>query len=121
MWSYGFVLAVAPYDARAALPDVAGPAAAFVRQKRLLAWLRDQLAAREIEALGPYAGEQGWALAVNADDGFVFVLIDLGAGGEPLRARVDYVGAAEVEAEDVACAVEAILAASPSVRRFEAA
>ena len=89
-------------------------------QKRLAVWLRDQLLARDVPALGPQTGDEGWALSINADDGFVFVLLVLRDDG-PCEARIDYAGAAEVEAEDVAEAVEAILAASPAVRLAEPA
>ena len=94
--------------------------AAPEHQKRLAVWLRDQLLARDVPALGPQTGDEGWALSINADDGFVFVLLVLRDGG-PCEARIDYAGAAEVEAEDVAEAVEAILAASPAVRLVEPA
>ena len=89
-------------------------AGGLARQRRLVVWLRYELAARDVPALGPFSGEEGWALSVGADDGFVYILLELdgarrtplqGAGGSPL--------AAEVEAEDIACALEAILAAWP--------
>jgi hypothetical protein len=99
-----------------ALHDPAAPE----RQKRLAVWLRDQLLAHDVPALGPHAGEQGWALSINADDGFVYILLVLSGEG-PFEARVDYAGAAEVEAEDTARAVEAILAASPAIRLVETA
>jgi hypothetical protein len=93
--------------------------AAPERGKRLAIWLRDQLLAHEVPALGPYADEEGWALSINADDGFVFVL--LSPRGGSMEARVDYAGAAEVEAEDTARAVEEILDASPAIRVLEIA
>ena len=90
------------------------------QRKRVAAWLRDQLLAHEVPALGPHAEDDGWALSVNAGYGFVFILLLLREGG-PCEARVEYCGAAEVEAEDVAEAVEAILAASPALRVRESA
>jgi hypothetical protein len=104
LWTFAF-------DASVYQPSVSAE-----RHKRLAVWLRDQLLAHDVPALGPCASEEGWALSVNADDGFVFILLVLRNGG-PCEARVDYSGAAEVEAEDVAVAVEAILTASPAVRR----
>jgi hypothetical protein len=91
-----------------------------MRQKRLAVWLRDQLLAHDVPALGPNAGEEGWAFSVNADDGFVFILLALRRDGR-FEARVDYAGAAEVEAEDTARAVEEILNASPAIRIPETA
>ncbi len=58
--------------------------------------------------------------SVNADDGFVFILLALRGDGR-FEARVDYAGAAEVEAEDTARAVEEILNASPAIRIPETA
>ena len=109
MWSFDFD-ASALYDRRAALE----------RRKPLAVWLRDQLRAHDVPALGPHFVEEGWALSVNADDGFVFILLVLPESG-PCEARVDYSGAAEVEAEDVAQAVDEILNASPAVRVRETA
>jgi hypothetical protein len=109
LWTFAFD-APTLYDSRIALE----------RQKRLAIWLRDQLLAHDVPALGPHAGEEGWTLSVNADDGFVFVLLAL-LGDGAFEARVDYAGAAEVEAEDTARAVEEILAASPAIRLLETA
>jgi len=96
------------------------PCAALERQRRLAVWLRDQLLAHDVPALGPHPAEAGWALSVNADDGFVFILIAMRGDG-PFEARIDYAGAAEVEAEDTARAVEAILGASPALSVLESA
>ncbi|MDE3176464.1 MAG: hypothetical protein KGM15_10225 [Pseudomonadota bacterium] len=112
MWTFAF-------DAPALYHSAA---TRFAGQRRFAIWLRDQLMAHDVPALGPQAGKEGWALSIHADDGFVFVLLDFGGGGaRPFEARVDYAGAAEVEAEDIAQAVEAILNASPAVRIVEAA
>jgi hypothetical protein len=121
MWTFAFVIAPTHYDARGALPDASGPAAVFARQKRLLVWLRDQLGAFDIPAFGPHAGDAGWSLTVNAEGGLVFILLDPESDGGRFLARVKHIGAAEVEAEDTAFAVESILSASPAVRRVEAA
>jgi hypothetical protein len=89
-------------------------------RRRLAVWLRDQLLTHDVPALGPHAAAEGWALSINADDGFVFILLILNENG-PCEARIDYSGAAEVEAEDTARAVEEILATSPALRLLEAA
>lgn len=105
MWTFSFD-APALYDPAAAKAPLAG-------QKRFAVWLRDQLLAHDVPAQGPHARGRGWALSVNADEGFVFILLDFGGGDGLAELRVDYAGPAEVEAEDVAQAVEAILNASP--------
>ena len=109
MWSFAF-------DA----PALYDPGAGQERQKRLAIWLRDQILAHDIPALGPHPSEEGWALSINADDGFVFILLVLRDDGR-CKARVDYAGAAEVEAEDTARAVEEILGANPAIRLLETA
>jgi hypothetical protein len=101
-------------------PELYDPSARPGRRKRLAVWLRDQLLAHDVPALGPHPAAEGWALSINADGGFVFVLLILNKNS-PCEARIDYSGAAEVEAEDTARAVEDILAASPALRLLEAA
>ena len=110
MWTFAF-------DAPAIF-DALSPRAG---QKRFAVWLRDHLLSHDVPAQGPHARAQGWALSINADDGFVFILLDFGGGDGRAEVRVDYAGAAEVEAEDVAQAVASILNASPAVRIVEAA
>ncbi len=107
MWTFAF-------DA----PAICGARAG---QKRFAVWLRDQLLGHDVPAQGPHIRARGWALSVNADDGFVFILLDFGGGDGRAELRVEYAGAAEVEAEDVAQAVGEILNASPAVRVVEAA
>jgi hypothetical protein len=107
-------------DPEGHLHDAPGVLAPLGRQRRLMVWLRDQLCAKGVTALGPHAGENGWALSVAADDGFVYVLLDPhGGGARPFELIVDFAGAAEPEAEDTAQAVEALLTASPAVSLVE--
>ncbi len=91
-----------------------------VAARRFLVWLRDRLAAREVPALGPHEDGEAWALSIEADEGYVFIRLDARRGGR-FALTVDFAGAAEVEAEDAAAAVNAILCASPDLRRVEAA
>jgi hypothetical protein len=89
-------------------------------ERRFLVWLRDRLAARDVPALGPHEDAEAWALSIAADEGYVFIRLDAGRGGR-CALTVDFAGAAEVEAEDAAAAVGAILSANPALRMVKAA
>ena len=88
--------------------------------KRFLVWLRDRLATRDIPALGPYANAEGWILSVTTDDGMIFIRLIVD-DGRPSEVNVDYVGEADIEAEDAAFAVETILNGYPAARLAPAA
>jgi len=100
--------APALFDAEALTP--------FARQKRVMGWLRDRLAARGVVAFGPAAEASGWSLAVNAEDGFVAILLDRTGGGDrPFTVKVDRFGGAEPEYEDTVAAFEDALSGSDAV------
>jgi hypothetical protein len=73
--------------------------------KRLLCWLRDRLVPRGVDAYGPLTDASGWLLAVNAEDGFVTILIARGGGGAFI-AVVAQLGEAEAEYADTVAAFE---------------
>ncbi len=95
-------------------PDLFAPGAALsglrspeVRQRRLMRWLRDRLAAQGVDAFGPVADAEGWRLAVNAEDGFVSIrLAPHGGGDRPFTVIVDLSGEADDEYDDTVAACE---------------
>ncbi len=90
------------FDAPALTPDARGG-----RPKRLLCWLRDRLVARGVLAAGPKAGEAGWGLFVNAEDGFVAIRVGSNGGdGRSVVFNVEQFGEAGLEFEDTLAACE---------------
>jgi hypothetical protein len=89
-------------------------------QKRLMCWLRDRLASRGVDAFGPVADPAGWRLAVNAEDGFVTIVLDRdGGGGKPFTVVVDKLGEADAEYDDTVAAFEDALSGARAGAQFE--
>jgi hypothetical protein len=100
-------MAIFTFEAPALLdrPSALGALRSYARQRRLLCWLRDRLAARGVETFGPVADDSGWRLAVNAESGFVSIRLGGGYGGR-CTVVVDQLGEADAEYEDTVAAFE---------------
>ena len=92
-------------------PPCPAGASLLAQRKLTLRWLRDRLAARGVEAVGPAADLSGWRLAVRGEDGFV--TLRLAAQGPRLRLIVEREGEAEAEYEEAVAACEDALHAPP--------